>query len=485
MMVQAREEMGEGSANLTDPHHTPTIIEPSTSQLQKTKQYRKPRRKVTEVPQTSNPISVADEAIHEEMDDSLERAATTATSLIAKQDKAILESSKDKGLGEKDASKQGRIADINANEDITLVSIHDEQMFDADQDLGGEEVFVAQQDENVIEKEVDVAQVQVTTAATTPTISIDELEPWDDVQAKINADYQLTERLQAEEQQELNDEEKAKLFMQLLKKRRKFFTAKRVEEKMNKPPTQAQKRKIMCTYLKNIEGKKLTDLKNKSFDSIQKMFDKAFKMINTFVDYITELVEESSKKMKQKLQAKEQEELTDAEKVKLFMQFLKKRRKFFAAKRDEEKRDKPLTRAKTNEYHVKMLKIFDREDLEVLWRLVKARFEKVKPIDHMDSFLLHNLKTMFEHHVEDNVWKNQQGLVKVNNWKLYDSCRVYYVTIPNILYYLLVEKMYQLINHTLHQMFNDVKHQVDYECEMAFKLLRLVKKELKEGYAFK
>nr|GEZ28743.1 hypothetical protein [Tanacetum cinerariifolium]GEZ75827.1 hypothetical protein [Tanacetum cinerariifolium] len=112
----------------------------------------------------------------------------------------------------------------------------------------------------------------------------------------LSCDYQLTERLQAEEQQELNDEEKAKLFMQLLKKRRKFLAAKRVEEKRNKPPTQAQKRKIMCTYLKNIEGKKLTDLKNESFDSIQKMFDKAFKMINTFVDYITELVEESSKK---------------------------------------------------------------------------------------------------------------------------------------------------------------------------------------------
>nr|GEW24050.1 hypothetical protein [Tanacetum cinerariifolium] len=52
----------------------------------------------------------------------------------------------------------------------------------------------------------------------------------------------------------------------------------------------------MCTYLKNIEGKKLTDLKNKSFDSIQKLFDKALKRVNTYEDYRTELVEESSKK---------------------------------------------------------------------------------------------------------------------------------------------------------------------------------------------
>ncbi|GJZ37822.1 hypothetical protein Tco_0584013 [Tanacetum coccineum] len=46
----------------------------------------------------------------------------------------------------------------------------------------------------------------------------------------------------------------------------------------------------------------------------------------------------------------------------------------------------------------------------------------------------------------------------------------------------LVEKMYPLTNNTLHQIFNDVKLQVDYECEMAFDLLRLVKKQLKEGY---
>ncbi|GKC71340.1 hypothetical protein Tco_1117223 [Tanacetum coccineum] len=52
----------------------------------------------------------------------------------------------------------------------------------------------------------------------------------------------------------------------------------------------------MCTYLKNIEGKKPKDLKNKSFDSIQKMFDRAFKRVNTFVDYRTDLVEGSSKR---------------------------------------------------------------------------------------------------------------------------------------------------------------------------------------------
>ncbi|GJR37382.1 hypothetical protein Tco_1213066 [Tanacetum coccineum] len=56
------------------------------------------------------------------------------------------------------------------------------------------------------------------------------------------------------------------------------------------------------------------------------------------------------------------------------------------------------------------------------------------------------------------------------------------VTMQNMLFYLLVEKIYPLTKHTLHQMFNNVKLQVDYECEMAYELLRLVKKQLKEGY---
>ncbi|GKE83019.1 hypothetical protein Tco_1553019 [Tanacetum coccineum] len=121
---------------------------------------------------------------------------------------------------------------------------------------------------------------------------------------KIDADYQLAERLQAQEQKELSVEEKTKLFQQLLEQRRKHFAAKITEEKRNEPPTQAQQRKIMCTYLKKMEGKKLKDLKNKSFDNIQKMFDRAFKRVNTFVDFRTDLVEGSSKRAGEELEHK-------------------------------------------------------------------------------------------------------------------------------------------------------------------------------------
>nr|GEV03745.1 putative reverse transcriptase domain-containing protein [Tanacetum cinerariifolium] len=51
----------------------------------------------------------------------------------------------------------------------------------------------------------------------------------------------------------------------------------------------------------------------------------------------------------------------------------------------------------------KMFKNFNREDLEVLRSIVKERFKKTKPVDDMDNLLFQTLRTMFEHHVEDNI----------------------------------------------------------------------------------
>nr|GFB32076.1 hypothetical protein [Tanacetum cinerariifolium] len=175
-------------------------------------------------------------------------------------------------------------------------------MFDGNV-LDGEKVFVSRKNENIVKEVVIVAQVS--TAATIVTITTKKItlaqalealknskpkvkgvviqepsesiatipkqksqdkgkelvrekakkeqeanialiETWDDIQTKIDADHQLAERLQAQEQKELSDAEKATLFQQLLEKRRKHFAAKRAKEKRNKPLTQAQQRKIMC-----------------------------------------------------------------------------------------------------------------------------------------------------------------------------------------------------------------------------------------------
>ncbi|GKB90563.1 putative ribonuclease H-like domain-containing protein [Tanacetum coccineum] len=86
MVVQNQSDLGEGSANLTNPHHTPTIIQSST-QPQKAQKLRKPKRKDTQVPQPSDPSeNVADEVFHKELGDSLVKAATTASSLDVEHD---------------------------------------------------------------------------------------------------------------------------------------------------------------------------------------------------------------------------------------------------------------------------------------------------------------------------------------------------------------------------------------------------------------
>nr|GEV06574.1 hypothetical protein [Tanacetum cinerariifolium] len=118
----------------------------------------------------------------------------------------------------------------------------------------------------------------------------------EDIQAKVDADYQFAERLQAEEQEQLTDAKKAKLFMEFIEKRRKLCAAKRTTKKRNKPPTKAQQRSIMSTYLKNMDGWKPRALKNKSFAEIKELFNKAMERINNFIDFRTELVDVSTKK---------------------------------------------------------------------------------------------------------------------------------------------------------------------------------------------
>ncbi|GKC05759.1 hypothetical protein Tco_0997369 [Tanacetum coccineum] len=272
---------------------------------------------------------------------------------------------------------------------------------------------------------------------------------WDNTQAMMDADYELAARIQAQEQEELTIKEKSRLFVELMDKRKKHFARLRAEEQRRKPLTKAQKRNQMCTYLKNMVGFTHNQLKNKSFNEVQKAFDKTMSWIDSFVPMDSEVVkgskdraegsetraEGSSKRAGEDLQqesTKKQKMDDDKEKEELKQCF-----KIVPDDGDDVTIDATP---------FKMLKNFDREDLEVLWRIVKARFKKTEPVNYMDTFLHLNLKTMFEHHVEDMQ------------------------TIP---YYLLVEKMYPLTKHILHQIFNNVKLQVDYESEMAYELLRL------------
>nr|GFA81163.1 hypothetical protein [Tanacetum cinerariifolium] len=69
--------------------------------------HRKPRRKVTEVPQHSDSIeNVADEAVYKELDDRLVKAAPTASSLEAEQDSGNINKTKSKATPNESSSQR-------------------------------------------------------------------------------------------------------------------------------------------------------------------------------------------------------------------------------------------------------------------------------------------------------------------------------------------------------------------------------------------
>ncbi|GJR29286.1 putative reverse transcriptase domain-containing protein [Tanacetum coccineum] len=96
------------------------------------------------------------------------------------------------------------------------------------------------------------------------------IESWENTQAIMEANRLLAERLQ------------------LIKKER--------DDRL-KPPTKAQKRTQMSTYLKHMGGYTYKQLKGKSFDEIQKLFDKEMKRVNTFVAMGSEVQESKEKKV--------------------------------------------------------------------------------------------------------------------------------------------------------------------------------------------
>nr|GFA86896.1 hypothetical protein [Tanacetum cinerariifolium] len=150
-----------------------------------------------------------------------------------------------------------------------------------------------------------------------------------------------------------------------------------------------------------MEGKKLKDLKKKSFDSIQKMYNKDFNRVNTFVDFRTELVEGSSKRAGEELtQERSKKQKVDDDKetteLKKLMEIIPYEEEVaidatplaikspkivdWKIHKEGKKSYYQIIRADGNSkmYMVfnRMLKEFDREDLEDLYNLGRIAWNK-------------------------------------------------------------------------------------------------------------
>ncbi|GJX14183.1 putative ribonuclease H-like domain-containing protein [Tanacetum coccineum] len=407
MMVQAQEEMGEGSANSTDPYHIPIITQPSISKPQKKQKPRKPKRKDTKIPQSSGPTEpIEDEAANEENvlthyndillsgEDSLklndlmeifkrlEKKGGSRTHKLKRLFKvgrsAQVVSSKDEGLGDQeDASKQERkIDDIDKDADVTLVNetqgmYGDDLVFDTTI-LDGEEVFVGQ---DVVEKKVSTADpitiagevvttasVKVSAASATPisaattttTIAITEVDltlaqalaelrsvkpkivVQEPVQRTTTTAPSIIPKAKTITFRDLGesttrttltpiplnikDKGKAKMIKpeKPLKKKEQIRLDEEVAFKL-----QAEEEEQARLAREKVEKVKEDNI---SWDNVQAMI-------------------EADRLLAERLQAREQEELTNEEKSRLFIELLEKRKKHFAALRAQEKRNKSPTKA--------------------------------------------------------------------------------------------------------------------------------------------
>ncbi|GJT80820.1 hypothetical protein Tco_1055162 [Tanacetum coccineum] len=126
---------------------------------------------------------------------------------------------------------------------------------------------------------------------------------------------------------------------------------------------------------------------------------------------------------------------------------------------------------------IQMFQNIDKEDLETLWKLVKAKHGLTRPEEAYERVLWGDLKVMFELDVESEVWRNLQGH-KVTIWKLFSSSGVHFVRFQNLHIFMLVEKRYTLTPATIIEMLNK-KLQADHWNEMCYQLLKLMTKQLK------
>ncbi|GJU92673.1 hypothetical protein Tco_1317429 [Tanacetum coccineum] len=233
------------------------------------------------------------------------------------------------------------------------------------------------------------------------------IESWDNTQAMIEADKLLTERLQTREQEELTDEEKARLVNMFVD---------------------------MDTKMKEGSNKAKTDTAQES--SSKRASD--------------ELEQEKAKKQKGDDDQEEEEmkkymEIVQDNEVEIdAIPLAIKPLMIIEYKIDKEgkmgyfKLISVNGSSKRYSSMIQMLQGIDREDLETLWKLVKAKHGLRRPKEDYERVLWGYLKAMFKPDVESEVWRNLQGY-NVTVWMLFSSNGVHFVRFDNMHIFMLLQ----------------------------------------------
>ncbi|GJS36267.1 hypothetical protein Tco_0534649 [Tanacetum coccineum] len=273
------------------------------------------------------------------------------------------------------------------------------------------------------------------------------IEQMEDIQARVDADELLVERIQQEEREQFTIEEKSRMLAEMIVERKRFFAAQRAEQIRNKRPTRAQLRNKMVTYLKHIGKYTRNQMKSKSFEKIQKLYEREKKWINDFVPMDSELEV-------QRLKRAGQEVLDEPV----------KRQKIGEASGSGEEQSAKKEKELLEEELQKLLVIVPVEEV-----YVKALQVKYLIIDREVE-----LKRLFEPDNDDTLWKLQRYMHDPLVCRLYNTCGVHHVSsVRGHDIFMLVKKEYPLTRGTLGLMMV-ARLLVEADSEMSRELLRKI-----------
>ncbi|GKB09373.1 hypothetical protein Tco_0837685, partial [Tanacetum coccineum] len=138
-------------------------------------------------------------------------------------------------------------------------------------------------------------------------------DEYDFIQARIEVDRLLALRLQDEEREQFTMEERAKFLHDTIAAQRRFLAEQRAIAIRNKPPTRTQLRNQMMTYLKHVGNKKHSDLKSKTFEEIQALYEKVKRFDESFTAVGSTEDERRIKEMNEGVKDSRSEELKERE----------------------------------------------------------------------------------------------------------------------------------------------------------------------------
>nr|GEW56503.1 xylulose kinase-1 [Tanacetum cinerariifolium] len=251
----------------------------------------------------------------------------------------------------------------------------------------------------------DDEEVTMTMAQTLIKMKVEKARLFDEQMSKRLHDEEI-EQAAAKKKQEKDDLEKAKVLQRQYVNKKENIDWKVVVE-------QISSLKNMIAYLKNMVGYKMEHFKGMTYDKRKRVVEEI-------------LLQESFKKLKAVEVSEAYQSFED------------------------------------------MLKGFDRDDQDALWRLVKEKFSTTMPTVDKEKSLWVELKRLFEPDTEDVLWKLQKYMHYLLKWKLHSNCRVHQVssTMRRHDMFMLTEKNYPLSNGVMTQILS-AKIQVEEDSDMA------------------